>query len=103
MRKFIDNQKNEQPPPLPSPSTITTTLSNLPDTLNSFRHISNDINRPIIDLSSFVPFNFQYKSLEYTTNEPFYGFLGDVEDPWNLHIGNIQFESKRDCMMQELQ
>lgn len=81
----------------------TTSVSTLKDNSNSFRLLSNEINRPIVDLSSFVSLDFQYKSLEYTSNEPFHGFLGDVEDPWNIHIGNIQFIPKRVCMMNELQ
>jgi len=70
---------------------------------NPLRLLTNEIYRPIIDLSSFVSLDFQYKSIEYTSNEPFDGFLGDVEDPWNIHIGNIQFIPKRDRMMTQLQ
>jgi hypothetical protein len=70
---------------------------------NSLRLPTNEIHRSIVDLSSFVSLDFQYKSIEYTSNEPFHGFLGDVEDPWNIHIGNIQFIPKRDRMMTQLQ
>jgi len=81
----------------------TTSLSSLRNNQNSFELLTNEIDRPIVDLSSFVSLDFQYKSIEYTSNEPFQGFLGDVEDPWNIHIGNIQFIPKRDRMMAELQ
>lgn len=61
------------------------------------------MDRPIVDRSSFVSLDFQYRSIEYTSNEPFYGFLGDVEDPWNIHLGNTQFIPNRDRMMAQLQ
>jgi len=70
---------------------------------NSLRLLTNEIDRPIVDLSSFVSLDFQYKLIELTSNEPFNGFLGDVEDPWNIRIGNIQFIPKRDRMMAQLQ
>jgi hypothetical protein len=69
----------------------------------SIRLLPNEIDRPIVDLSSFVSLDFHYKRFEYSSNELFDGFLGDVEDPWNIHIGNIQFMPKRDCMMAQLQ
>jgi hypothetical protein len=70
---------------------------------NSLRLLTNEIDRPIIDLSSFVSLDFHYKRIEYTSNQPFNGFLGDIEDPWIIHIGNVQFIPKRDCMMAQLQ
>ena len=84
------------------PETITS-LSNIKQQLHSPTPPSIEIDRPIVDLSSFVSLDFQYRSLEYTSNEPFYGFLGDVEDPWNIHIGNIQFIPNRNRMMNQLQ
>jgi hypothetical protein len=70
---------------------------------NSLRLLTNEIDRPIVDLSSFVSLDFDYKTNEYTSDEPFNGFLGHVEDPWNIYIGNIQFIPKRDRMMAQLQ
>jgi hypothetical protein len=70
---------------------------------NSLRLLTNEIDSPIVDLSSFVSLDFHYKTMDYTLNEPFDGFLGDVEDPWNIHIGNIQFIPERDQMMAQLQ
>ncbi|UJR30989.1 hypothetical protein I4U23_018500 [Adineta vaga] len=70
---------------------------------HSLRPITNTIDQPIVDLSSFVPLDFHYKRIDYTSNELFEGFLGDVEDPWNIHIVNVQFISKRDRMMTQLQ
>ena len=70
---------------------------------NSFRHSTNENEHSIVDRSSFVPSDFQYKLVECSFNTPFPGFLGDVQDPWNLHIGNKGFIPKRDRMMAELQ
>lgn len=70
---------------------------------NSSRLTTNEIQRPIVDLSAFVAFDFRFQQLKYESNEPFEGFLGDVENPWNIHIGNIEFIPKRDYMMAELQ
>ena len=81
----------------------TVVVSSSSDAQNPFRSLGNEIDRLMLDRSSFVPLDFQYKSIEYTSNESFHGFLGDVENPWNLHIGNIQFIPKRDRMMAELQ
>ncbi|CAF3670874.1 unnamed protein product [Rotaria sordida] len=85
-------------------STIVNNNSNTMSTnQNSFRHITNGINRPLVDLSSFVSFDFQYEQMKYNSNESFDGFLGDIENPWNIHIGNKQFIPKRDHMMTQLQ
>ncbi|CAF3794652.1 unnamed protein product [Rotaria sp. Silwood1] len=107
-KKFIEATKREQQTfdQIKTP-TILSTINDDSNTIstnqNSFRHITNEIDRPLVDLSSFVSFDFQYKQLKYETNEPFDGFLGTVENPWNIHIGNIQFIPKRDIMMAELQ
>ncbi|CAF0783856.1 unnamed protein product [Rotaria sordida] len=102
--KFIEATKREQQTFDQMKSTIVNNNSNTMSTnQNSFRHITNGINRPLVDLSSFVSFDFQYEQMKYNSNESFDGFLGDIENPWNIHIGNKQFIPKRDHMMTQLQ
>ena len=84
-------------------TNITSIQNSISTNQNSSRLTTNEIQRPIVDLSAFVSFDFRFKQLNYESNEPFEGFLGDVENPWNIHIGNIQFIPKRDHMMTELQ
>ncbi|CAM4794896.1 unnamed protein product, partial [Rotaria magnacalcarata] len=79
------------------------TLSNIDDNQNSAAYQTNGIPRPLVDRSSFVSLDFQYEQLKYESDESFIGFLGDVENPWIIHIGNIQFLPKRDQMMIRLQ
>ncbi|CAF3519690.1 unnamed protein product [Rotaria socialis] len=79
------------------------TLSNVDDNQNLATYQTNGIPRPLVDRSSFVSLDFQYEQLKYESNEPFIGFLGSVENPWIIHIGNIQFLPKRDHMMIQLQ
>lgn len=67
------------------------------------RSASSVFDRPIVDLSSFVPLDFHYKRIEYTSKELFEGFLGSLEDPWLIHLGNNEFVPKRAQMMAELQ
>jgi hypothetical protein len=96
-------KREQQASSVDQKSESTAIVSNPRDNQTPPRSIIHEIDRPIVDRSSFVPYDFQYKSIEYTSNEPFHGFLGHVEDPWNIHIGNIQFIPKRDQMMVELQ
>ena len=96
--QFIEATRREQQSSL----VPTSSYPSPKDTQDSSPLPVNGIDRSIVDLTSFVPLDFQYKSIELTSTEPFLGFLGDVEDPWNIHIGNIQFQSKRDRMMIEL-
>ncbi|CAF3306994.1 unnamed protein product [Rotaria sp. Silwood2] len=107
-KEFIEATKREQQ--TFGQIQSTTVLSNVNDNSNtmstnqnSFRHVTNDIDRPLVDLSSFVSLDFQYEQLKYESNEPFEGFLAHVENPWNIHIGNIQFIPKRNRLMAQLQ
>ena len=89
-------------------SLAVTTKLNIPlsssrDDQISLRLPPNNINQPIVDLSSFVLPDFYYKRIEYTLDKPFEGFLGSIEDLWNIHIGNAQFIAQRDDMMERLQ
>ncbi|CAF0853697.1 unnamed protein product [Adineta ricciae] len=97
----VETVKREQQAPMPPKLNIP--LSSPRDNQNSLRLPPNNINPPIVDLSSFVLPDFYYKRIEYTPDKPFEGFLGSIEDLWNIHIGNVQFISQRDDMMERLQ
>ncbi|CAF0791607.1 unnamed protein product [Adineta steineri] len=84
-------------------SSVTDHQNSTSTDQNSLGFIPNDIHSSIVDKSLFVPLDFHYKRIDYTSNELFNGFLGDVEDPWFLHVGNVQFISKREYMMTQLQ
>ena len=65
--------------------------------------VTHDIDRPLVDRSAFVSLDFRYKRLDYTGTKPFEGFLGDVNDPWSLNIGNRAFIPERERMMNQMQ
>lgn len=84
-------------------SNITDNQSTINTNQNSLKSFSNGIDQTLVDLSSFVALDFQFEQLNIGSNRSFHGFLGDVENPWIIHIGNTQFIPKRDNMMAQMQ
>ena len=100
---FVDATKRERDQQQTTPLSQQQTTNSEQKPNEMMTSLSNGIHRPTVDLSSFVSLDFQYRTIECSSNEPFDGFLGDVENPWNIHLGNAQFIPNRNRMMEQLQ